>query len=128
MQGEQDAVILNDAAGRQRGNPCRLFVVVSATVGRGSYWSGRAQRTSRLAGKKGEPAGHITPTQGQKGSRATAHADELRARAELFRRAAAHPTEGGKKTDRILLAEAERLARNAAQNEERNASPASRNR
>jgi hypothetical protein len=42
-------------------------------------------------------------------------ADKLRAKADLFRRAAAHPTEGGKKTDRILLAMAERLEREAAE-------------
>jgi hypothetical protein len=46
----------------------------------------------------------------------------------LFRRAAAHPTEGGKKTDRILLAEAERLEREAAENEELIALEARRNR
>ena len=47
-----------------------------------------------------------------------ARADNLRRRAELSRRAASHPTEGGKKTDRILLLLAERLEREAAGNEE----------
>jgi hypothetical protein len=44
-----------------------------------------------------------------------AHPDKLRARAELARRAAHRPTEGGKKTDRILIAMAERLEREAAE-------------
>ena len=39
------------------------------------------------------------------------HAEKLRRRAELLRRAAGHPTEGGTNTDRILLAMAERLER-----------------
>jgi hypothetical protein len=40
-----------------------------------------------------------------------AHAEKLRRRAELLRRAAGHPTEGGKKTDRLLITIAERLER-----------------
>jgi hypothetical protein len=47
-----------------------------------------------------------------------AHADKLRRRAELSRRAASHPTEGSRKTDRILIAMAERLEREAAAHEE----------
>jgi hypothetical protein len=50
-------------------------------------------------------------------------ADKLRAKADLFRRAAAHPTEGGKKTDRILLVMAERLEREAAEAEPTTARP-----
>jgi hypothetical protein len=42
--------------------------------------------------------------------RAMAYADKRR-RAELARRAVSHPTEGGRKTDRLLLALAERLER-----------------
>ena len=42
------------------------------------------------------------------------YADTLRRKAELLRRAATHPTEGGKKTDRILLMMAERLELQAA--------------
>src|SRR5215831_15416689 len=40
-----------------------------------------------------------------------AHAEKLRRRAELLRRAAGHPTEGGKKTDRLLITMAEQLER-----------------
>jgi hypothetical protein len=39
------------------------------------------------------------------------HAEKLRRRAELLRRAAGHPTEGGTNIDCILLAMAERLER-----------------
>src|SRR5262245_60129417 len=38
-------------------------------------------------------------------------ADKLRRRAELFRRAARHPTESGRKTDSLLIAMAEWLER-----------------
>jgi hypothetical protein len=38
--------------------------------------------------------------------------------AEFYRRAAGHPTEGGRKTDRLLIAMAERLEREAAEDEE----------
>jgi hypothetical protein len=41
-------------------------------------------------------------------------ADKLRRGAELSRRAASHPTEGSRKTDRLLIALAERLEREAA--------------
>jgi hypothetical protein len=46
-----------------------------------------------------------------------ARADKLRRQAELLRRAASHPTEGSKETDRILLAMAERLEHKAAEDE-----------
>jgi hypothetical protein len=42
-----------------------------------------------------------------------AHAEKLRRHAALLRRAASHPTEGGKKTDRILIMMAQRLEREA---------------
>jgi hypothetical protein len=38
-------------------------------------------------------------------------ADKLRRKAELFRRAASQPTEGGRRTDSLLVAMAERLER-----------------
>jgi hypothetical protein len=47
----------------------------------------------------------------------TRTASSARRRAELLRGAASHPTDGGKKTDRILLAMAERLEREAAEAE-----------
>ena len=47
------------------------------------------------------------------------HAEKLRRRAELLRAAASHPTEGGRKTDRIMIAMAERLEHEAAQAEAR---------
>ena len=49
---------------------------------------------------------------------AMTHADNLRRRAELARRAASLPTEGSGKTNRILLTLAERLERRAASDEE----------
>jgi hypothetical protein len=42
-----------------------------------------------------------------------ARADKLRRHAALLRRAASHPTEGGKRTDRILITMAQRLEREA---------------
>jgi hypothetical protein len=45
------------------------------------------------------------------------HAEKLRRRAAILRQAASHPTEGGKKTDRILLVMAEQLERKADETE-----------
>lgn len=44
-------------------------------------------------------------------------ADELRRKAELYRRAASHPTQGGGAADRVLQELAERLEREAVEAE-----------
>jgi hypothetical protein len=41
------------------------------------------------------------------------HPNELRRRARLFRRAASHPTEGGRSADRLLFVLADWLERDA---------------
>jgi hypothetical protein len=56
----------------------------------------------------------MRPSVGHKIAVAMAFADKLRRRAELLRRAASHPTQGGRNTDRLLLVVAERLEREAA--------------
>jgi hypothetical protein len=47
----------------------------------------------------------------------------LRKQADLYRRIASIPTEGGRREDRVLLVIADNLEREAAAFEERNAAP-----